>query len=78
MKLKCPKCDTEHDVEIGPHVTLLCVGCRVPFTDRERREQRAWMRSKHAKTIAERRRKRKVLRRFKNTGRHASPKASCR
>ena len=52
MKLNCP--GTEHDVDLAQrNVSYLCAGCRVD-------EQRVWMRSKHAKTVAERKRKRKV------------------
>lgn len=57
MHLKCPKCNAAHDVDLTQrHASFLCAACRVPVSD----EQRVWMQGKQAKTMAERKRKRKV------------------
>ena len=60
MKLRCPKCNSEHEADLSrPHATFLCAACQT-LTEAEREERRVWIRTKHAKTLAERKRKRKV------------------
>ena len=55
MKLNCPRCGSEHDVDVTQrHASYLCAACRVPVSG----EQRVWMQGKHSKTMAERKRKR--------------------
>ena len=57
MQIACPRCGSAHEVDVTqPRASFLCVGCRVPVSD----QQRVWLHGKHAKTMAERKRKRKV------------------